>query len=241
MTRYFLVVATALLPLAALGQTKTKPAPAAATSSTSQFESQLSTEICQDFDKLNATKPFAQLSQQEAMSTLQQSMTQVIMQHPQEVEQLMKANGADAQSAMQAMGQRVATKLAADCPVALTLFARMAGTDPASLSSAGPSSAADLTVSEAERPLLEKLATAICADLSAQDAKKPLAKLPNAERMVLVQQVMMKQMQANQAALTKQYGADFFQDTQRITAMGVKVGGLIAKQCPTQAALFVKP
>ncbi|MCC3156383.1 hypothetical protein LJ737_03990 [Hymenobacter sp. 15J16-1T3B] len=225
MPRYFLALAAALLPFAALAQTKP-----AAPASTAQLESQLSSEICQDFEKLNAAKSFALLSQQEAMNTLQQSMTQVAMNHPQEIEQIMKASGADAQAAMQAMGQRVSTKLAADCPVALTLFARLAGTDTGS--------APDLTVSDAERPLLTKLATDICTDLSAQDAKKPLLKMPKADRMALVQKTMERQIRAHANELTQQYGAGFLQDMPRITAMGAKVGGLMAKQCPTQTAAF---
>ncbi|GAB3829506.1 hypothetical protein [Hymenobacter jeollabukensis] len=226
MPRYFLALATALLPLATLAQTK----PAAP--STTPLESQLTAEICQDFDKLNAAKPFAQLSKEEAMSTLQQSMTQVAMNHPQEIEQLMKASGADAQSAMQAMGQRVASQLAADCPVAMTLFARLAGTDPAT------AQAPDITVSEAERPLLTKLATDICTDLTAQDAKKPLLKMPKADRMAMVQKTMERQIKAHATELTQQYGPTFLQDMPRITAMGAKVGGLMAKQCPTQTAAF---
>ncbi|RTQ47098.1 hypothetical protein EJV47_19570 [Hymenobacter gummosus] len=229
MTRYFLIAAAALLPLCSIGQAQ------AQTASTAQLESQLATEACQELTKQNTARPLAQLSPTEAMSTLQQTMIQVVMKHPQEVEKIMKANGADPSTAMREMGQRVATKLGADCPVAMALFTRMAE------GNTGEASAADLSVSPEEQPLLIKLSTDICTDLSAQDAKKPLAKMPKAERMNLVQAMMEKHMKANQAALTKQYGPTFFQDMERIRAMGVKVGGLMAKQCPTQAAAFTRP
>jgi hypothetical protein len=231
MTRYFLVFAAALLPLCTVGQTKLKAAPA----STEQLESQLAVEACQELTKQNTARPFAQLSPTEAMGVLQQTMIQVVMKHPQEVEKFMKASGADANVAMRDMGQRVATKLGSDCPVAMPLFTRMAEAQT------GAVSPADLQASPAEQPLLDKLAADICTDLSAQDAKKPLAKMPKAERMALVQTMMEKHMKANQAALTKQYGPGFFQDMAAVQAMGVKVGGLMAKQCPAQVAAFTQP
>ena len=238
MTRYFLVVAVALLPLGTLAQTKakakTKPVAAAAAPAPSQFESQLSKEICEDFNKLNATKPFDQLSKDEAMSTLQQSMTQVMMQHPQEVEQLMKDSGADPSVTMRDMGQRVAGKLVTDCPVAMVLFTRLSGSNV-------PVKAADLTISAAERPLLTTLSTEVCAELTAQDAAKPLASQSKEARSAAMQQTMQKIMKAHAREISQQYGPEIFMDQERIYGLGAKVGSLMATQCPKQLMTLSQP
>ncbi|RAK68039.1 hypothetical protein [Hymenobacter edaphi] len=231
MTRTFFLVAAALLPLAALGQTKATPAPAAA-SSTAQLESQLSTEICQDFEKLNAAKPFARLSQEEARSTLQQSMMQTAMRHPAEVEQLMQTGGADSQLAMQALGQRVGVKLMTDCPVALVLFTRLAGRPAETVATL------DLTVTEAERPLLEKLAQGVCADLTAVTAKQPLAGQSVDQRLQLIQQAMQRVTKAHAKEISAQYGPEIFLDSERLQTMGAKVGKLTTSQCTALVAAF---
>lgn len=230
MTRYFLVLAAALLPLAGMAQTKAKPAAA----STTQLESQLSAEICQDFEKLNAAKPFAQLSQPDAMSTFQQSMTQAAMKHPVEIEQLMTANGANASVAMREMGQRVAAILTKDCPLAVTLLSRIAGTEI-------NAQTLDLTANSTEQPLLDKIARSVCADLSAQEVKQPLSQMPKAERIAFFQGSMQKHIMANAEELTKLYGPEFFKDAERIKGMGAKIGALTSTHCPTQVLTLMQP
>lgn len=237
MTRYFLLLATALLPLGALAQTKAKPAAPAPAASNSQFESQLATEICQDFDKQNAAKPFKQLTKDEAMNTLQQSMTQVMMKHPQELEKMMKTSGPDAAAAMNAMGQRIAGKLANDCPIAIILFTRL-NDSPGAADALSSLDAEALTVTPAERPLLEKLAQDVCADLTDVTAKQPLAGMAPDQRMQLIQQSMQRVVKAHAKDISEQYGPEIFLETERLKALGAKVGSLMVSQCPKLVATF---
>ncbi|KAA9333193.1 hypothetical protein F0P96_09440 [Hymenobacter busanensis] len=226
MTRYFLVVAASLLPLCSFGQTKTQPA-------TEQLESQLTAEICQDFDKLNAAKPFVQLSQEEAMSTLQQSMMQVMMRHPDEVEQLLKASGSTTQAAMQDLGQRVAVKLVADCPAAMPLFMRLTN-QPATAATAPP----DLTVTAAERPLLEKMARSMCADLSTVTTPAQLASQPLQQKLHLIQQAKQRVLKTYAKEISSQYGPEILTDPARQNALGAKVGLLAGDHCASFADAF---
>lgn len=233
MIRYFLVVAGALLPLAASAQTKTKPAATAAPQAASRFESQLSTEICQDFDKLNAARPFAQLSPEEAGSTLQQSMMRVIMRHPEEAEQLLQAGGTDPQAAMQAIGQRVAVRLIADCPVAMTLFMRFTN-QPATAATAPP----DLTITAAERPLLEKLAQGMCANLAASTTPRQLAGQPLQQKMQLIQQAKQYALKTYAQEISAQYGAEILADPARLNTLAAKAGLLAVGHCGEFADAF---
>lgn len=238
MTRYLLVLAASLLPLGVLAQTKSKvkakPAAPTTTVSAAQFESQLSTEICQDFNQQNATKPFDQLNKEEAMNTLQQSMMQVMMKHPQEMEQMMKTSGDDASAAMREMGQRVASKLVTDCPVAMVLFARLSG------SNISPK-AADLALTAEERPLLNTLASEVCADISARDAAQPLASQSKEARTLIMQEAMQKSMKAHAREISERYGPEIFMDQERIFSLGAKVGGLMTAICPSALTSMGQP
>jgi phosphotransferase system HPr-like phosphotransfer protein len=230
MIRYFLVLAATLLPLCSSGQAKAS----ASASSTEQLESRLAAEICQDFDKLNATKPFDQLNKDEATSTIQQSMMQVMMKHPQEMEQLMKASGPDASVVMREIGQRVGSKLATSCPVAMVLFTRLSG-------SAVSVKAANLTISAEERPLLTILANEVCTDLSAQDAAKPLADQSKEARTAAMQQALQKSMKTHAREISERYGPEIFMDRERIFSLSAKVGSLMTVSCPKQLVTASQP
>lgn len=238
MTCYFLALSIALLPLSTLAQTKAKAAattaPATSTASgNAQFETQLSTEICQDFDKLNATKPFAQLSPEESMYTLQRSMTQVIMRHPGEVKQLLQASGTSTQDAMQAIGQRVAVRLMADCPVAMALFMRVTN-QPATGATAPP----DLTITDAERPLVEKLAQGMCANLAATTTPEQLASQPLQYKLQLIQQAKQRVLKTYAKEISAQYGPDILADPALQNALMAKAGLLAVNHCGSFADAF---
>ncbi|WP_400193120.1 hypothetical protein [Hymenobacter sp. B81] len=226
MTRYFLVLAAALLPLGAIGQSK--PATASATA---QLESEITAEVCRDFEKQHKVRSLDQLSKDEAMTLMQEAMKRSMMSRAKQVEKLMKDAGDNSAAVLREMGQRVGARLASECPVALALFTRLAGNTAAVQS-------ADLTIGDAERPLLTRLATAMCTDLTAVDAQQPLSQMSKEARTGQIQQSMQKVLKDHAREVSEQYGPELFMDADRMRALGIKVGGLMAGQCPKLVATF---
>ncbi|KUG07960.1 hypothetical protein ASU33_07045 [Solirubrum puertoriconensis] len=207
-----------------------KAANPATGASADKFERDVAAAVCQDLERENKTRSFNQLSKEEAMTLLQSLMTRHLTSNPKELEKLIKAANNDP-SAAQAMGQRVGGRLASECPIALALFARLAGA-PA------PADASLLTATEAERPLLNKLADELCTEFSAHDSKTPLAKMAKADRTALMQQNMQKVMKAHAKEITDLYGPEIFFEQEKLHAFGMKVGASMTGKCPNIVAEF---
>ncbi|GAA4392321.1 hypothetical protein [Hymenobacter koreensis] len=222
MHRFILVLAVALAPLLTSAQ-NTKPAP---TPALAKFEGDMTASLCKEFEKENAVRPLAEFSKDQAQTFMQGLMKDYITAREKEVTKLFKDNGGVSNATMEAMGRRVGMRLASECPVAMVLFVRLAGgsTDvPAS----------SLTISDAERPLLNDMADGVCQRLEQSNKQKPLTSLPKADRMALVTQTMQEVMKSNAKRISDQYGPEIFMDPEKLKAMGMKVGGIMATKCVT--------
>ncbi|MBO0360536.1 hypothetical protein J0X19_21420 [Hymenobacter sp. BT186] len=219
MLRSIFFAAALALPLHCSFAQTTPDNPAAA-----KFENEITATVCREMEKEDQKTPFAQLDKAAAQTVFQQVVTRAFEPRQKEAEKLYKSNSIDYSQVMRSVGQRVAGRLAGECPVAVKLFMRMAN-QPAN------ASMTDTKITEAEKPLLTKIASETCTELTKSNSQKPLAQIPKAERQALMQQAMQQTMKAHATEITNQYGSEIFFDADRLRGFGMKVGLLMASEC----------
>ena len=172
------------------------------------------------FDKM--TSPAArQMTQQLFVAAMQRDSVVFIALIIEGTKQ-----GKTAQVVGQELGRDVIITLGHNCPAALPLIVRLSQTAEVQKLAADKIPA----ITEVEKKILQPLATRICAQLTAVDAKESFGKLPAARRNAIFTSLMQKEFVAGRPQLLRYYSAAQLNDPQRRGEIGQKIAGLMLNQ-----------
>ncbi|UOQ72971.1 hypothetical protein [Hymenobacter cellulosilyticus] len=178
-------------------------------------------DMCRQLTAENAKQPLENLTAQEA----QQLFVRLIMSSASTSPELVTAltsNPAGANKYGEILGKKIGLWLLKECPITQPLFMKMGAQE---ISKKQP-------IPAAEAKILQPMAVEVCHDLEARQKKQDLNALTPEKRSEVLQEVVQKSMKAHAKELTQQYGADIFLDSERMRAVGTKLGLQMGTQCP---------
>lgn len=181
---------------------------------------QLSNDHKTDFNSLTPNQAM-QLTQRLFGDALRRDSTAVLAMMTAAAQQNIAL-----QQASHLLGRDVVLKLSQSCLAALPLLARFSQT--AQVQQAMGANRPD--INDAEKKILQPIATHLCTQLATINAQKPLAEQTPAQRHALLNTLTDKGLTANQSALLRYYSTAQLADRANREAIGYKVVLLMVAQ-----------
>ncbi|MDO7845421.1 hypothetical protein Q5H92_03560 [Hymenobacter sp. M29] len=134
--------------------------------------------------------------------------------------------GQSSQQVGQALGKDVMMNLANNCPAAMPLVMRLSQTEQVQQAA----NAKLPTVTDVERKTLQPMATHLCTQLDAANAKQAFDKMPTAQRAALFNKLIEQEFLANRTKLQAYYSKAQLDDAQQREEIGKKIASLMMTQ-----------
>lgn len=189
-------------------------------------------DICRQLEAEDKKKPLSKLSKDEAQQLFTR-LTMISAANNPDFMTLLTSNGGEGtRDAIRARGEEIGRQIAmwllVNCPVGQQLFIRLGAEQ---LNQPQP-----VPLRPEEEKALRPIASALCRDL--QPRVGTIKALSTDERQQVVTQAFEKHLKAHATQLKKVFGADIFENQDRMRDMGTKVGLQMATECPEAVMLF---
>lgn len=229
--RYFFTFGFLSLLLAGL-PAAAQTAPADTVRGQARVVQLLAATLCTRIEEAGRTRPFEQLTAQEADALFTNLMVTGMSEQADAFMALM-SEGEKRNLTSHELGQRVGRatvlRLSTSCPGSMALVMRTS----AAQREAGAHAKSMNNISAEEKVLLQPMADSACAQLAVRDAREPLRNLSPAARKQEMGRVLQTLMLKNMPALLKLYSLEQIGDQAKMEMIGIKLASLMMTQCPT--------
>ncbi|RSK50865.1 hypothetical protein [Hymenobacter rigui] len=179
----------------------------------------ISAGMCTQLQQEDKKKPLASLNKDEATQLFTRLMMASAATEPELMARITN-DPAGARAYGEQLGRKIGMQLVQECEVSRPLFASMSGQGSTQFKPAGTD----------ETKLVNTLATEFCANITPR--QKELKGLPKEKRLKMVSDQLETSFKAHSKEIQQVYGADAMNDSDKLRALGSKVGYQSAQQCP---------
>lgn len=194
-----------------------------------KFVQLVTSDLCERLQAEQQRKPFRGIPDTDAQALLVSSMQGALLAHTEEMNILFADNKiSGSRKAGELLGVEIMTMLMGQCSAGQQL---MVETIRSGLGS-------KLVVTEAEKPVIQKVTRDICQRLSADNEQRPLATRTTAERKEAFSAAMQGGVLANMEPIASFYGFKELQNNKTMGLVGQKVVALMLDECPIYLIQF---
>jgi hypothetical protein len=205
------------------------PLPSAAPDTTTghaRLVRDMAAAVCTRLEEENKKKPLGTVTPEEGKTLLTSALLSSMGQFTDQLMPMMaeatKAGGTS-QSVGMELGRDVVLLLGKNCAVSQALIVRM-----------GLDSYKDKpTISEKEKPLIQKMAASACQSLDKDNAAQPLAKMTAEQRAAAFAKALQGAFSTHEKSLKAFYGPKLDDQQAEMTNLGRKVAMLMSESCPS--------